>query len=161
MDLLNLGDYITNLGIDPSEEHLEMLFQLFKTDFLEQDIYLDDHKIIIDTNNSKEEGFENYPHTFVKLITRGEKRKRVFDKKRANKLHWVKAIIENKHANDIICFKFLEGDGSIKDYYWFKEGGFLIIIKKITPNCVIVSSFHIDDKKNQEYYERKYNNRIK
>lgn len=35
MDLLDLADHIPNLGIDPSDEHLEELYQLFKADFID------------------------------------------------------------------------------------------------------------------------------
>ena len=39
MDLLDLDDHISNLGIDPSAEHLEELFQLFKADFIDNVFY--------------------------------------------------------------------------------------------------------------------------
>lgn len=85
MDLLDLDDHIPNLGIDPSAEHLEELFQLFKTDFIDTVFNFDGCKVKIDITNSKEEGFETYPHTFVKIITRGNKAKRYFDKKEPTK----------------------------------------------------------------------------
>lgn len=161
MDLLNLDDHIPNLGIDPSDEHLEELYQLFKTDFIDNDFYFDGCKVIIDVRNSKEEGYEKYPHTFVKIITRGVKGKRCFDKKRANKIHWIKPILENKDSEDVTCFQFLEADGKIRDYFWFKDGGFIVVMEKITPDYVIVTCFHIDDDKNQKYYNDKYEKRVK
>lgn len=161
MDLFDLDDYIANLGIDPTAEQLGELYQLFKADFIDEEFYIDGCKVKIDVRNSKEEGFEDYPHTFVKIITRGDKGKRNFDKKRANKIHWIKPILENRNTEDIICFQFLEGDGSVRDYFWFKEGFFLVIMEKITPDYIIVSCFHIDNEKNQKYYEKKYQNRIK
>jgi len=161
MDLFDLDDHIPNLGIDPSAEHLEELYQLFKVDFIDTDFYLDGYKVKIDIANSKDDGFGNYPHTFVKIITRGDKGKRCFDKKRANKIHWIKPILENKDTEDIICFQFLESDGKIRDYFWFKEGNFLVIMEKITPDYIIISCFHIDDAKNQKYYEGKYEKRVK
>lgn len=161
MDLFNLDNHIPNLGIDPSAEHLEELFQLFKADFLDDEFYLDGCKVFIDVRYSKEKGYEKYPHTFVKIITRGPKGKRCFDKKRANKIHWIKPILENKDTEDITCFQFLEADGKIRDYFWFKEGFFLVVMEKIRPDYVIVSCFHIDDDRNQKYYEDKYAKRVK
>jgi hypothetical protein len=161
MDLFDLDDHIPNLGIDPSTEHLEELYQLFKSDFIDNVFYFDGSKVIIDIRNSKEDGFENYPHTFVKIITRGNKGKRAFDKKRANKIHWIRPILENRNTEDITCFQYLEPDGKIRDYFWFKEGYFLVVMEKITPDYVIVSCFHIDDERNQKYYEDKYSKRIK
>lgn len=161
MDLFNLDDHIPGLGIDPSAEHLEELFQLFKADFLDNEFYLNGCKVMIDVRKSKEVGYEKYPHTFVKIITRGEKGKRCFDKKRANKIHWIKPILENKDTEDVICFQFLEADGKTRDYFWFKEGFFLVVMEKIRPDYVIVSCFHIDDDRNQKYYEDKYTKRVK
>lgn len=161
MDLLDLDDHIPNLGIDPSPEHLEELFQLFKTDFIDNEFYFSNCKVITDIRNSKEKGYEKYPHTFVKIITRGPKGKRCFDKKRANKIHWIKPILENKDTDDITCFQFLEADGKTRDYFWFKEGCFLVVMEKISPNYIIVTCFHIDDDRNQKYYEDKYSNRVK
>lgn len=161
MDLFNLDDHIPGLGIDPSAEHLEELFQLFKADFLDNEFYLNGCKVMIDVRKSKEKGYEKYPHTFVKIITRGVKGKRCFDKKRANKIHWIKPILENKDTEDVTCFQFLEADGKTRDYFWFKEGFFLVIMEKIKPDYVIVSCFHIDDDRNQKYYEDKYTKRVK
>jgi len=161
MDLLDLDDLINGLGIDPSQEHLEKLFQAFKADFIETEFMLNGLKVRIDLRLSKEDGFKEYPHTFVKIITRGDKGKRNFDRKRANKIHWIKPILENRNTEDVTCFKFIESDGAIRDYFWFKDGCFLVIMEKIAPDFVIVSCFHIDDANNQKYYERKYENRVK
>ncbi|MDR7209903.1 hypothetical protein [Flavobacterium piscis] len=160
MDLFDLDDLIPALGIDPSPEHLEELYQAFKVDFIDNDFFVDGIKVLIDVRNSKEEGFEAYPHTFVKIVTRGTKGHRNFDRKRANKIHWIKPILENRNTDDVTCFSYLESDGAIRDYFWFREGGFLVIMEKILPDMVIISCFHIDDDRNQLYYEKRYNDRI-
>lgn len=160
MDLFDLDDLIPSLGIDPSDEHLEELYEIFKRDFIDTPYFLDGTEIFIDLRPSREEGYENYPHTFVKLVSRGNKGKRNFDRKRANKLHWIKVILDNCDTEDILRFEILESDESIREYFWFKEGDFLVILKRITPNYIIVSGFHIDDDRNRRYYEGKYNNRI-
>jgi hypothetical protein len=110
---------------------------------------------------SLEEGFEEYPHTFVKIITRGKKGHRIFDKKRANKIHWIKEVLEQKESDDVLVFDFLEASKRVRRYFWFKEGDFLVIMEIITPNFVIVSCFHIDDDRNRKFYQERYTNRIK
>lgn len=161
MDLLTLDDLIPNLGIDPTEQHLDELFSNFKRDFIERDLIIDGCKVVVDLRPSKEVGLENYPHTFGKIITRGPKGKRSFDRKRANKIHWIRPILENKNSEDVTCFQFLEADGAIREYFWFKEGCFIVIMEKIKPDYIIVSCFHIDDDRNQKYYNSRYTNRIK
>lgn len=159
IDLFDLDDLIPALGIDPSVEHLDELFQTFEVDFITNPFFIDGIPVRIDIRNSREVGFENYPHTFVKMLTRGSKNKRIFDRKRANKIHWIKPILEQRNTDDIVCFKFKEGNGSIRDYFWFKEGDFLVIMELITPRYMMISCFHIDDDRNRKYYERKYENR--
>lgn len=161
MDLFDLDDLIPPLGIDPTEEHLEELYETFKKDFVNSNYTIDGYDVKIDLADSKEDGFEDYPHTFVKLITRGNKRKRVFDRKRANKIHWIRVILDNRQTEDIICFQYKEGNGSIRDYFWFKDGDYLVIMEKITPNYIIISGFHIDDERNRKYYQRRLDNCIK
>jgi hypothetical protein len=41
------------------------------------------------------------------------------------------------------------------------EGNFLVVMEKITPDYIIISCFHIDDTRNQKYYEDKYTKRVK
>lgn len=161
MDLLSLDDLIYGLGIDPTPEHVDELFKAFEKDFITNPLVIDGCSVVIDMRPSKEKGFEKYPHTFGKIVTRGPKGKRAFDKKRANKIHWIRPILENKDCEDVTCFKYLEADGVIRDYFWFKEGGFLVVMQTINPNLVIVSCFHIDDDRNQKFYEDRYNNRVK
>lgn len=156
MDLYTLDDLIPSLAIDPSEDHLNELYEIFKKDFIEEEYYLNGLLIKVDLAPSKEYGFQNYPHTFIKLITRGKKNKRVFDRKRANKLHWIKVILDNRKTDDITCFKYKEGAGSIRDYFWFKNGDYLVIMEKITPKYIIISGFHIDDDRNRKFYQRRY-----
>lgn len=158
-DLFNLDDLIPFLGIDPSDEHLIEIYEEFRNTFIDNDFYLNGAKIQIDTRPSIEEGFEEFPHTFVKMITRGKKRKRCFDRKRANKIHWIKTILENKDSEFICDFQFKESNGRIRDYFWFKDGDFIVIMELIIPNYLMISCFHVDDGNNQNYYQRKYENR--
>lgn len=161
IDLLTLDDYIDGLGIDPSDEHLDRLYLMFKENFIDNPLMYEGVEILIDTRSSKEDGLEGYPHTFGKLVTRGKKNERCFDRKRANKLHWIPEIINQKDTDDVLCFKFKEGDGLIRDYLWCREMDFLVILQLIRPGYLIVSGFHIDDDKNRLYYQEKYDNREK
>jgi hypothetical protein len=157
MDLLELDELIHDLKYDASAKELTVLLQRFQADFYQVNFYVDDAKMKVIWTPSRVEGFENYPETFVHLITRKSNAgKRVFDKYRANKIHWVKCILENKDEPEVIYFQFPEKDGELRDYYWFKEGDFLVIIKKVLPDCLIVTSFNIDDDRNKKYFEKKY-----
>lgn len=156
MDLFGLDNLIPNLGLDPSTDQLNLLFDEFKRDFIDKTLTINGLNIKVILKNSKVEGFEDFPETFVHLITRkGQSKKRNFDRHRANKLHWVRCILENRTEEEITYFEFPEEDGTIRDYYWFKEGAFLVIMEKITPDYLVITSFHIDDQRNQLYFEKR------
>lgn len=157
MDLFKLDDLIHDLGIDPTADQLDLLYKEFEKDFVTDTVIVDGINVKVILENSKVDGFRKYPETFVHLITRKSSGgKRVFDKYRANKIHWVKCILENRNEEDVLCFEYPEEDGDLRYYYWFKDGGFLVIMKKVTPDLLIVTSFHIDDKRNERHFEKRY-----
>jgi len=156
MNLFELDSLFSNLGIDPTEEQLRLMYAEFKRDFIDSSLVIDGLNVKVILDDSKVEGFENYPETFVHLITRkNQLKERVFDRHRANKIHWVKCILENRIEDEIIYFEYPEEDGTIRNYYWYKEEGFLVIMEKITPDYLIVTSFNIDNKRNEKYFEDK------
>lgn len=154
MDLFDLDDLIPNLGIDPSRKQLDELYAAFEKDFVLSQLTMFGLRVKIISALSDVEGFESYPETFVHLITRKSGGgKRVFDRHRANKIHWVRCILENRNEEDVSCFKYPEEDGTLRDYYWFKEGDFLVIMEKVAPDYLVITSFHIDDRRRREYFE--------
>jgi hypothetical protein len=162
MDLFELDELIYDLGVEPTGEELNLLFAEFSRDFIDDILIIDGLAVKVILQNSNVKGYETFPETFVHLITRKSKGgKRVFDKHRANKVHWIRCILENREEDEILYFEYLEGDGKTRDYYWFKEGGFLIIMEKITPDYLIITSFNIDNKRNEEYFEKRYNSYCK
>jgi hypothetical protein len=157
MDLLDLEPLVGHLGVEPSPAELSAIFTAFRRDFIEHDLFIDGLKVKVVLKDARVEGFEAYPETFVHLITRkSSSGNRVFDPRRANKIHWIRPILENKDADDVKYFEYTEGDGSIRDYYWFEEGQFIVIMKKISPNYMIVTSFNVDPE-NEKYYRDRHN----
>jgi hypothetical protein len=156
MELFELDDLISGLGIDPIDNDLDKLYSVFKRDFEDQQLIINGLKVKVILKSSIVSGYESYPETFVHLITRkGSSSKRVFDRHRANKIHWIRCILENRNEDEITYFQYPEPDGILRDYFWYKEGDFLVIMEQITPDYLIVTSFHIDDNQNKVYFEKK------
>jgi hypothetical protein len=156
MTIGNLCFLISDLGIDPTAEHLVHLLKTFNADFITHPLVIDGLNVKVVLKNSKVRGFTAYPETFVHLITRkGQRGERIFDRHRANRIHWIRSILEEKNNGEVTYFEYREGDGTMRDYYWYKEGDFLVIMEKKSPNYVIISSFVVD-KENREYYEKRY-----
>lgn len=156
MDLLDLDDLIFNLGVEPTKDQLELLYMEFKRDFVDNVLIVDGLRLKVVLHKSFVDGFEEYPETFVHLITRKSAGgKRVFDKYRANKIHWIRCILENRGQDEIYYFEYIEGNGRTRDYYWFKEFGFIVVMEKITPDYLVITGFNVDDARNEKYYEKK------
>lgn len=156
MDLFELDDLIVGLSADPTYDQLDELYKVYCRDFIDSAFVFKGVTLKIIMDASVIEGYEAYPETFVHLITRkGQGRQRVFDRHRANKIHWIKCILENCEVEDIAYFEYPEIDGTLREYYWYKGESFLVIMQRITPNYIIVSCFHIDNKRNKEYFEKR------
>ena len=74
--------------------------------------------------------------------------------KRTNRIHWIRPILENRNDPRITSFKFRESDGTIRDYFWFKEKAFVVILEEVSPEYILITAFCIDQN-NYKYYENK------
>ncbi len=161
MNFYNLDLLIPGLTIDFTWDDIDRMAKVFYQDFVDNPLKIRDLKVKVITAQANHLEFDGYPETFVHLITRkNNTNRRVFDPFRANKIHWIKPILLNHNQNEIKFFKYKEGSGRIRDYYWFKDGDFLVIMEKITPDYLIITSFNIDNRRNRKHYEKRYLNYI-
>ncbi len=84
------------------------------------------------------------------------------DLRRSERLPWVKPMVEHPGDSELLCWNYLEGDGSIKTYVWLKDLDFVVIMKKYEDESRrLVTSFYVDSEFKKNDLERKYVNRIK
>ena len=118
-------------------------------------------------NNAKDNlpaHFSRYYEKFVHIITRKSdnkkgSKKREFIEERANRVHWMKPILENYTDNRISCFQSVENNGAIRDYFWFKAKKYIVILEEVIPDYILITGFCVDNK-NKSYYLRKEKNGI-
>ena len=60
--------------------------------------------------------------------------KRVFDYQRANRVHWIRPILEQRIDPRIKYFQYTEGDGALRDYYWYDNKNYIVIVEQIKKN---------------------------
>jgi hypothetical protein len=156
---------IEDLSHDPEEEEIYQLYKRFKEDFIDNPLILDDRKIKVILTNSKIPPFRNYPETFVHIITRKShlSKKRYFELERANRIHWIRNILLQRSDPKIKFFQFEDDKKAIKDHYWFEEGKFMVVLKKVRNGLLIVTAFCVDDLERGKYRRRyqAYRNSIK
>lgn len=99
--------------------------------------------------------FKRRMETFVHVITRESKykNKREFDRDRANRIHWIRPILENSHLSCINVFERVNDKGENQHYYWCPKKDFVVILREIKPDLMLLTAFCVDD-----YNKNKFRN---
>ncbi len=145
---------------NPTLKYLSVLYGIYKRDFIQNTIKVNGRNIIVqrDILNEKRYGiFRGKQKTFHHIVTKEneEYKKRYFDRYRANKIHWIRPILENRNDDRIKKFEKLNYDGDNQLYFWYKEKDFIVILKAINPNLLLVTAFFVD-KDRKDKYQRYY-----
>lgn len=156
IELQDLDLRMHDLGAEPNDVQMNLLWLTFKEHFIDFPFEVDGVPIKVHVKGSHVPDYEGYAETFVHLITRkSQSGKRVFDRERANRLHWVRPILENRHDPEVVYFRFPEPDQRMRDYFWYREGDFLVILEQISAAKYVITSFHIDNRENRHYFEKR------
>lgn len=127
--------------------------------FVKNPIELGGRKVKIVDKASFNREFRGYPETFVHLITRESKLKgqRMFDKERTNRLHWIKPILLNTADPRIKYYEYSDEKGVLKQHFWFQERDFMVVLKPIGRDLLVVTGFKVDKLEKQTYLKRYQN----
>jgi|GEM_PF-618980 len=157
-DLEDLTDWFDELGVEPTPEQLTDLRTLFEAEFVTNPCLFRGQRVKVNLNPSTVRGYYRQPDAFVHLITRESKQKghRMFDHQRANRLHWVRHILAYAEAKDprIWYYEHTEGNGTMKQYCWYKNQDYIVILKPIKPDVLLVTAFCIDASERQMHQNR-------
>lgn len=94
---------------------------------------------------------------FEHIITRESKLsgRRMFDSERANRFHWIPVIIDNHTDKRIKYFQAINSDGENQLFLWYEKKDFLVIIREIKPNYLLITGYSVD-LNNKNYYKKLY-----
>ncbi|WP_298550186.1 hypothetical protein [uncultured Algibacter sp.] len=136
----------------PTKKQIAQMYEIYRDDFVNDYVEVDGRKITLKPQKSWVKGFEGMPETFVHLITREQTygRPRVFDKDRANKMHWTKCVLAQRDSEKILYFE-KKDKGYLKKHYWFKEKNFVVILKPVSKDLLLVTAFHVGKTKNKDF----------
>lgn len=121
-------------------------------------------------NRSKKDNlpieYENFYEKFVHIITRTVKANnwktapniREFREERANRVHWIRPILENCDDKRITRFLYTEADGTQREYFWYRKKQYIVVLEEIDPNYTLITGFCVDAE-NQPHYQSKFINR--
>jgi hypothetical protein len=50
-------------------------------------------------------------------------------------------------------YQFVESDGKVRDYFWFEEKDFVVVLEMVLPDYWLITAHIVDDKrKHQKRY---------
>ena len=153
---------VINLEDKNNDEIIELLYEIFKNDFIDNRTYLAE-EIYIDPISNDIEPSVNKEKIFWHIITRvhQKSKKREFDKERAIRIKWIKSIILNYADTQIKLFYNYEKNNKIRLYLWAYNVDFVVIIQKLGKrSSYLVTSFYIDKNYNRNIYQKRYESYI-
>lgn len=134
------------LNLDPWQiDTYEKLYKIFCLDFKSSNtLYFKKEKIIIFSyNHHLLDGKEK---VFWHITNREDKAysDRLPDLRRAERINWIRPIIENYTSSDIYCFDFTESSQKINTYLWLYKHDFVVILQRLNrENYTIITAFYI------------------
>jgi len=143
------------------EEILELLYNVFKSDFIDSTPYHDNIPVSVNTTikpdgRGKEEGFwhvisKNDSHSQARLI----------DYRRAERLPWARPMMESPPRKEILVYDYYEGtkDKGVRRYIWLKDYDYVIILQRKKKAYFWVTAFYIDKKWKRRDLQKKYEKR--
>lgn len=137
----------------------KVLYDLFKIDFIESAPVYMGKKIIV-PKQKENDGEEIFNHlTSKKDEDTGE---RLPDIKRAERLLWIKPIIEHADEPEIFDWDYYDEDKKrIITYLWLKDYDFIVIMKKLkNERRVLLTAYYVKYNNAKRKFEKKYADRI-
>ena len=143
---------------------IDKLYGLYHNDFvIAPPSIVDSSPVYVNTHPDKSRWGGKYPHGFTHMVTRG-KTDRTIDYDRAQKLPWVKAILDNYTMPEVTGFWTTTPEGD-KLFLWLQDLDFVVIICPkhentiaVGQNRVIITAYHIDQHWMRRDLQKKYGN---
>jgi hypothetical protein len=148
MELDDLEDLFDDLGFDePTPDQLYQMYGIFLNDIAKNPIVLNGRMLKYNSNRSNHPVCRGKAQAFEHVITRESKisGKRDFDRERANKIHWIRPVLLNASDVRIKYFERVNDKGQNQYFYWYQEKSFIIIIREIQPDILLITSFSVDN----------------
>lgn len=156
MILDGLEELFDELDIDePTDKQLKEMYHIYKTDICK--IVFKEEVIVVNKNRSRHYICRGMNQTFEHLITRRSihSGKRHFDAQRANRLHWIRPIIENYDNPVINYFEEKNDDGQLQYFFHYYERDFIVILRDLPNGRMLITSYYVDAYR-KNYFRRKY-----
>jgi len=136
------------------DRDIESLYKQFSTDFKASCPRYSGRAVIHDRR--QKDGKEL---AFWHLVTRGDYRDYTGtpDYDRAERLPWVRALIEHADEPGVKCFEYQEGSGVVRTYIWYEAGDFAVVLEPLSRGAMrLITAFHIQSEMRRQEMRSKY-----
>lgn len=147
-------DLFEYLDLDgPDRDQMYELYGVFKKDMIDEPIHINGVQVAYNKKKSRHPLFRGKPEGFEHICTRKSdlSGKRYFDPERANKIHWIKPVVNYKEDARVHYFERVHANGKNQQHYWLHEKDYVVIIREITDTLQLVTAFKVDDIKRVKY----------
>lgn len=134
---------------------IDYLYEIFERDFVHQRAMLSGKVWIDPRSERKNDGKED---SFWHLITRGKVGDRYPDYRRAERLEWVRQIIDSPTHPCVQIFYHRESNQrqDVRMYLWAEKHDFVVIIQRLGKSrAFLVTSFYVDHKGKRDDYRKR------
>lgn len=149
-----LEDLFEELSVDePTDDQITELYSIFLNDIIKHPIIIKGLPLKSNRNKSRHPICRGKSQGFEHIITRESKYsgKRNFDRERANKIHWIRPVILNVSDVRIKYFEKINDKGMNQLFYWFEEKHFVVIVREVNPDLMLITSYSVDHGKKQQF----------
>lgn len=151
------------LALDEKKRN-ESLLRIFNRDFnLDSPVFFK-RICVYPTPKEGQDKLETLFTHLTTVIEDKQKRNRIFDQKRSERLHWVRYHLNESKLNDMLVFSVKEPDG-IRTYIYDKIENYVVILEPLrrTSGYYLLSAYFVEGKdakrdKILKKYKRKLDN---
>jgi hypothetical protein len=96
-------------------------------------------------------------------VTRGDYRDYTGtpDYDRAERLPWVRALIEHADEPGVKRFEYQEGSGVVRTYIWYEAGDFAVVREPLSRGAMrLITAFHIQSEMRRREMRSKYARKV-
>ncbi|MFD1551719.1 hypothetical protein DNU06_02545 [Putridiphycobacter roseus] len=133
---------------------IDTMYKLFSSHFIDTPLIIEGKTIKIITSKTRVKEYSDYCETFYHVITENTSHGRIINNQRLNRVHWIKTIIENQHLRAISVFKWKDHNGIHKLHLWFKRKSFVVVLKDVSNDVMVVTAFCVSSENEIKFKER-------
>lgn len=138
-NLLKTYNQLLELAFLPEHKRRESLYAIFKRDIIDNENFNFRDKKLFPVKANEPEMETLFTH-LTGVIVDKKTRKREFEMKRCERLHWIKFLIEERKVDNVLVFSVEDGDG-IRTYIFDVDESYVIVLAPKKPS-----------EENAEYY---------